>query len=84
MNHKLLFVLVPLAFTVACGDDGGGGGTGPQTIITMSGTVEITGDRTASGAFSNVGYTLRGSCAEYALEGSAADDPGPMESTGTF
>jgi hypothetical protein len=50
----------------------------------MSGTVDITGDNTASGAFSTVGYTRRGSCAEYAAEGSAASDPGPAETEGTF
>jgi hypothetical protein len=93
MNHKLSFLLIPLAFTVACGDDGGGGGGGgggttPQTIITMSGTVEITdantGDNRASGAFSTLGYTRRESCAAYALEGSSPDDPGAMEFEGTF
>jgi hypothetical protein len=86
MNHKLSFLLIPLALTVACGDDGGGGGGGtpPETIITMSGTVDITGDHTVSGAFSTIGYTRRGSCVEYAAEGSAPSDPGPMETEGTF
>jgi hypothetical protein len=68
---------------VACGDDGAGG-TAPQTIITMSGTVDITGGYTVSGAFSTEGFTRRGSCAEYALEGSAPNDPGAMETEGTF
>jgi len=85
MNHRLSVLLIPLAFTVACGDDGGGGGSTPsENIITMSGTVEITGGNTADGDFSTTGYTRRGSCAEYALEGSAPEDPGPMETTGTF
>ena len=88
MNHKLSFLLIPLAFSVACGDDGGGTTEPPQTIITMSGTVEITdantGDNRASGAFSTLGYTRRESCAAYALEGSSPDDPGPMELEGTF
>ncbi len=85
MNHKLSFLLIPLTFAVACGSsDGGGGSPPPQTLITMSGTVEITGGNTASGAFSTPAYTRRGSCAEYALEGTAPEDAGPMETTGTF
>jgi hypothetical protein len=66
------------------GGSGGSGGSPPQTIITMSGTVEITGDNTASGAFSAPGYTRQPSCAAYAAEGSAASDPGQMETEGTF
>lgn len=84
MNRRLSILLIPLAFSVACGDDGGGTTEPPETIITMSGMVEITGGNTASGAFSTPGYTRQPSCAAYAAEGSAASDPGPMETVGTF
>jgi hypothetical protein len=89
MNPKLSFLLIPLAFTVACGDDAGGGDRPPaETIITMSGTVEITdantGDNKASGAFSTLAYSRRESCAQYAAEGNDAANPGPIEREGTF
>jgi len=88
MNHKLSFLLIPFAFTVACGDDGGGDRPPPEPIITMSGTVDITdantGDNRASGDFSTIAYTRRESCAAYALEGDAPNDPGPIELEGTF
>lgn len=83
MSHRLAFVLFALGYTTACGG-GDGNDTPPQTIITMSGTVEITGDNTASGGFSTIGYTRRQSCAEYASLGSAPNDPGPVEAEGTF
>jgi hypothetical protein len=88
MIYRLSFLLIPLAFTVACGDDAAGDRPTPETIITMSGTVDITdantGDNRASGTFSTIAYTRRESCAQYAAEGSAPNDPGPMELEGTF
>jgi hypothetical protein len=70
--------------TAGSGGSGGAGGTPAEGIITMSGTVEITGGNTASGAFSTTGYTRQPSCAAYAADGSAASDPGPAGTEGTF
>jgi hypothetical protein len=69
---------------VACGDDGGGNQMPPQTIITMSGMIEVTGGNTASGSFSAIAYTQQPSCAAYALEGASPDDPGGTDFEGTF
>jgi hypothetical protein len=66
------------------GGSGGTGGTPAEGIVTMSGTVEITGDNTASGSFLVIAYTRQPSCAAYAADGSAASDPGPAETVGTF
>ena len=77
MPSRLSFLLTLLAFTVACSSSSGGGGAPDGSDIVMTGSVEITGDKTASGSFSTAHYTFQASCAAYASEGSGPDDQGP-------
>jgi hypothetical protein len=77
MSYRLasFFVSIPLMFAVACGDSGGGDGVPPGVLtLTMSGTVNVTGDVMVSGNFVTVGYSLQPSCAAYAAEGHSAED----------
>ena len=70
MASKFLFLIIMLAFTVACGSsDDGGGGSGPEPTVKIAGSVEIPGDLTASGDFARNAFTFQPSCAALAAEG---------------
>jgi hypothetical protein len=77
MASKFSFLIIMLAFTVACGSSDDGGGSGPEPTVKIAGSVNITGDLTASGDFTRNAFTFQPSCAALAAEGHAPDDPGP-------
>jgi hypothetical protein len=75
MLNKLsfLFLFSFLVLTVACGDDGGSPPV-ELPLTTMTGQVEITGDKMVAGGFSRLSLSNQPTCAAYAAEGLGAND----------